>query len=274
MKKITLTFAAIAAAFTMNAQEVIWEEDFNDQDVSDWTLYDEDGDGNNWGDIFQIGDGDGGYVTPVSLISRSWQGTPLSPDNWAVSPIIDLTGVDSEETLTLSWLRQVSPNFPGETYSVYVGMSNDIDVLINSDITLTESFSDEPSEETNDPTTVTLDISDFAGSIAYIAIRHYNSYDADYLSIDDLTITSETEMSVSNFENAQLSHFNTNETLNVNSSLDLETLEIYSILGKKVGSEILNGNSASINIAHLQKGVYLAKVSAEGQTKTFKFIKK
>uniref|UniRef100_UPI0026EF05E0 T9SS type A sorting domain-containing protein n=1 Tax=Mesonia mobilis TaxID=369791 RepID=UPI0026EF05E0 len=143
-----------------------------------------------------------------------------------------------------------------------------------SDITLTESFSDEPSEETNDPTTVTLDISDFAGSIAYIAIRHYNSYDADYLSIDDLTITSETEMSVSNFENAQLSHFNTNETLNVNSSLDLETLEIYSILGKKVGSEILNGNSASINIAHLQKGVYLAKVSAEGQTKTFKFIKK
>jgi hypothetical protein len=81
-------------------------------------------------------------------------------------------------------------------------------------------------------------------------------------------------MSVNDFETNQLTHYTNNGILVIDAEAQLENVEIYSILGKKVGSEILNGNSANINIAHLQKGVYLAKVSAEGKTKTFKFIKK
>lgn len=45
MKKITL-LAALFAAFSMNAQ--LFSDDFEDQDISDWTLLDEDGDGYNF----------------------------------------------------------------------------------------------------------------------------------------------------------------------------------------------------------------------------------
>ena len=48
MKKITL-LAALFAGFAMNAQTVFYEDNFDDEDVSDWEVYDEDSDGNNWG---------------------------------------------------------------------------------------------------------------------------------------------------------------------------------------------------------------------------------
>lgn len=66
MKKITF-LAALFAGFAMNAQTVFFEDNFDDEDVSDWEVYDEDGDGNNWGDIFVVTDSDGNPVTPVSL---------------------------------------------------------------------------------------------------------------------------------------------------------------------------------------------------------------
>ena len=55
MKKITL-LAALFAGFAMNAQTIFFTDDFNDEDVSDWTRYDEDGDGNFWADLFVVED--------------------------------------------------------------------------------------------------------------------------------------------------------------------------------------------------------------------------
>lgn len=43
MKKITL-LTAFFAVFAMNAQTVFFSDDFDDEDVSDWELIDEDGD--------------------------------------------------------------------------------------------------------------------------------------------------------------------------------------------------------------------------------------
>ena len=109
----------------------------------------------------------------------------------------------------------------------------------------------------------------------YWGVIGYTSGGASVNSeIWSFTTEDDNTMSVNDFETNQLTHYTNNGILVIDAEAQLENVEIYSILGKKVGSEILNGNSANINIAHLQKGVYLAKVSAEGQTKTFKFIKK
>jgi hypothetical protein len=134
MKKITLLFFMAVLQFGM-AQSVVYTTDFTDDTYPGWAFYDEDGDGNNWGDLNQIGDGMGGFVTPPSLISRSWQGAPLTPDNWAVSPAIDLTNASG--TIDLEYITQVAAqSWDEEKYSLYISTSDDINVLT----TLTPDF--------------------------------------------------------------------------------------------------------------------------------------
>ena len=165
-----------------------FSDNFDDEDISDWTLTDSDGDGNNWGDIFAINNTAGTPVTPVSLISRSWQTNPLTPDNWAVSPVIDLSSASG--TITLNWITQVAAaSFDLEKYSIHVGTVNDISVLINSTTSLTETLGDVGN--TGAPTPHTLDLSAMAGQAqVYIAFRHWDTTDQDFISIDDVTVTS------------------------------------------------------------------------------------
>ena len=72
----------------------------------------------------------------------------------------------------------------------------------------------------------------------------------------------------------KLTHYNTNEQLTIESASQLETVNLYSILGTQVHTQKLNNRTANINISQLQAGVYLAQVQVEGKTKTFKFVKK
>ena len=92
--------------------------------------------------------------------------------------------------------------------------------------------------------------------------------------LDNLEIIQENLSVLENDGFKNFDFYTNNSHLYINAENQLKNIEIYSILGKKVATETLNSNNANINIAHLQNGVYLAKVSAEGKTKTFKFIKK
>ncbi|HLU80831.1 MAG TPA: choice-of-anchor J domain-containing protein [Flavobacteriaceae bacterium] len=274
MKKIILSVAACVAAISMNAQTIIFQDDFNDQDISDWTLYDQDGDGNNWGDLFQIGDGQGGFITPVSLISRSWQQMPLTPDNWAVSPPIDLTN-EGGKTITVSWLRQVNDAFPDEHYTLYVGTSDDITVLVNSSLTKDENFTTTPSPETDTPKTITLDISSMAGQVVYLAFRHWDSSDADFLSIDDVTVTSET-LGTENNQIAGFDYFysSQNNVLTLTADEPFSKIELYNILGQRVMAQELSNTEENLSLSSLNTGIYLANVNVNGKVSTFKIVKK
>jgi len=81
MKKILL-FASISlgSLLTVGAQTTVWSEDFNDDNIdrtmlegAGWTFIDSDGDGFNWGDMFNITDSGGTpiFSTPA-IVSRSW----------------------------------------------------------------------------------------------------------------------------------------------------------------------------------------------------------
>ena len=64
------------------------------------------------------------------------------------------------------------------------------------------------------------------------------------------------------------------ETLTLESSnLEMTNIEIYSILGQNVISKPLSSTREVIDIASLNDGVYLAKVFADGGSKTIKFVK-
>ncbi|HET8810055.1 MAG TPA: choice-of-anchor J domain-containing protein [Flavobacteriaceae bacterium] len=273
MKKITLLLVALLGAISLNAQTTYFSDNFDDEDISDWTLYDEDGDGNNW-DVYQITDNQtGNPITPVSLISRSWQAqVPLTPDNWAVSPAIDLTGATG--TITVSWLRQVNTAYPDEHYTLYVGTSSDIAVLVNSTLTKDENFTTTPSPETDTPKTITLDISSMAGQTIYLAFRHWDSNDADYISIDDLSVSG--TLGVSENQIAGFKHFYNASTNDLVLSADqaFTQINLYNILGQQVISKQLSSTEETVNLSSLNTGVYLVNVEVNGKLATFKIVKR
>ncbi|MEM1002958.1 MAG: T9SS type A sorting domain-containing protein [Bacteroidota bacterium] len=273
MKNFTLVFFTLLIFNWHDGQNVVWSDNFDDEDINDWTLIDSDGDTNNWGDLFQITDGGGTPVTPISLISRSWQGDALFPDNWAVSPAIDLSGASG--TITVDWITQVAAQpWDEEKYSVYVGTSSDITVLENSQVALTQILGD--AGNTGTPTAQSLDISSLAGeSTVYIAFRHWDCTDEDFLSVDDLAVNAQT-LSIDEFALNSFNYFfnNTKNELVLNSSdKNFTNLKVYSILGQSVTNRVLNNSTETIDLSELNDGVYLAKINIDSDSKTIKFIK-
>ncbi|PWK21035.1 T9SS type A sorting domain-containing protein [Xanthomarina spongicola] len=258
MKKITLLFILLLA-FTTQAQTVVWSDDFNDEDISDWTLTDSDGDTNNWGDQFVINDSGGSPVTPVSLISRSWLGSPLTPDNWAVSPSIDLS--EASGLITLEYITQVAAaSWDEEKYSIYVGTTNDISVLVNSAVTLTETLGD--AGNTGTPTPHLFDISAMAGEpVVYVAFRHWDCVDQDFLSVDDVTVSAET-LSIEEFtepnvykigcNNQYISIYNVNDEVNY---------KLISLTGQQLLEGKTSNKTHTIDATSLASGVYIIEIS-------------
>ena len=60
---------------------------------------------------------------------------------------------------------------------------------------------------------------------------------------------------------------------NINSSLNIQEIEIYNVLGKKVISKKVNKKEISIDASQLSAGLYIAKIKSGANTKTIKLIK-
>lgn len=275
MKKLLLSIILLSA-IEISAQTQVFVDDFNDEDVSDWTLVDSDGDDNWWGDQFTISNSAGVAVTPVGMISRSWMGTPLTPDNWAVTPLIDLSAFTGN-TVTLSWkLKTAAAAWDQEQYSVYVGTTNDIADLINASVNYNETY-DDPAN-LGPIVNRTLDLSSLAGQGVYVAFRHHDCTDMDYLWIDDVTVTATILKSDAFFStNFSLSPNPVKDIFTVNSknNIAIQNITVVDINGRVV-NEVNNLNSSEamqVNISELNAGVYFVKVQTELGVGTSKIIK-
>ena len=102
----------------------------------------------------------------------------------------------------------------------------------------------------------------FAGGLAVTKYFSYTVGDACVLSADDVTL----EKSLKLYPNP------TKNIINVNSPLiDINKIEIYSVIGKKMKQFTLNLNK--INIDDLSSGLYLIKVISDKGSYMTKFIK-
>ncbi len=273
MKKV-LIFLFTVPIITFS-QTTVWSDDFNDEDITDWTLYDEDGDSRNWGDVFQINDSNEEPVTPVSLISRSWQTDPLTPDNYAVSPLIDLTAASG--LIELKYTTQVAAaSWDQEVLSVYIGTANDVISLLAATLTTTQTLGDETNSGT--PVMHTLDLSSMAGQSIYIAFRHHDCTDQDFVSVDDVSVEAET-LSVEDIaSNAKPSYLLTNPIkddlkINLSDGFDFSTTQVHitDMKGKLVMTATY---SETINVSALQKGIYIINISDGINSENLKLIKK
>jgi subtilisin-like proprotein convertase family protein len=65
-----------------------------------------------------------------------------------------------------------------------------------------------------------------------------------------------------------------NDTVNLSSVDTIDTVVIYNILGQKVIDLNVEATSSQINVSNLNTGTYLMKVSVNGETATYKVIKR
>ena len=154
--------------------EALVSFDFED-DAAGWTFVDSDGDGKNWAvyeSSYYANDG------TKSISSVSWDSSgALTPDNWAVSPAIDLSGV-TEAQLGVYAVNLLS-SYP-ETIALYAGITPNVANMtqIKGDFEPTGTYKQ-----------YTADLSAFAGqSTVYVAIRHYNCTDAYRVCVDTVEI--------------------------------------------------------------------------------------
>jgi hypothetical protein len=73
--------------------------------------------------------------------------------------------------------------------------------------------------------------------------------------------------------NFSLSPNPTKDMLNLSAQKAINNVELYNVLGKQVFSQKVEAKQANISVAHLSKGIYIAKVTIGNSTGSYKFIK-
>ncbi|WP_458627701.1 T9SS type A sorting domain-containing protein [Winogradskyella sp. PC D3.3] len=276
MKKITLFALALGLSFNTFSQNIVWSDDFNDLDISDWTLIDADGDGYNW-DVVQIVDLNDLPVGTPQLRSASYIGGlggpgAINPDNWIITPAIDLTSASG--TIAFNWQVKASDaDYDAENYTVYVSTGNTITEFMAS-ATL---FNEPTLDGVNELTDRTLDISSFAGETeVYIAFRHFGVSDEFTMEIDNVEVNAETVLSIDDEELNTFSYTynSTNDRLNLTSvNSSFESVQLFNITGQQVLDLKLSNTNESIDFSNYSNGVYLVKVNTNNSSKTLKIIK-
>ena len=159
-----------------------WDfEDCVDALPEGFTTLDADGDGYDWmlWDPQSLGydPGDGTALNGTKCAaSASYQGGILYPDNWLITPEVNLNGELS------FYAGGQDPSYASEVFAVYVSVGDREWVKISEDITATSPIQK-----------YTFDLSEYEGMTGQVAIRHYNVYDMFRLNIDDIMIGTPSE---------------------------------------------------------------------------------
>lgn len=113
-----------------------------------------------------------------------------------------------------------------------------------------------------------------AASIEQVRFIHDN-YDG-FAYMDNFRTNDEATAGVDEFGSNVFTHsYNKNtDILTINSStLAFDNIQMFNILGQEVLNKELSQTSESVSLAELQDGVYITKVTIEGQVKTVKLLK-
>lgn len=167
-----------ASSYTVRYRKTGFSEGFENGIPLTWTTIDNDGDGYDW--YGHINTGLYNYSTHSGdgvAASESFDNNGsvvLTPDNWLITPQVDLGG-------TVSFWYANQSTYP-ENLRVYVSTTGTAIAnftSISEDITTNSDYQQ-----------FTYDLSTYAGHQGYIAIRHYNVSDQFILLIDDFDISS------------------------------------------------------------------------------------
>ena len=157
-------------------KKVYFFEDFENGLPSSWTTIDNDGDGYNWHSTNTTTYSHSGSTIMISYSYDEDNDTGLTPDNWLITPQLDLQG-----TMKV-WLSALHPSWAQEHFAIYLSTTgnsvSDFTTVLVPETTLTD----------DQYRVYTADLSAYEGQQGYIAIRHFNCTDMYALLVDDFGI--------------------------------------------------------------------------------------
>ena len=195
MKKFLLMFFALfAMAFFAKAQTPIFTENFDNGMPSGWTQIDANNDNLMWehssspvsyfpSDVILAGNGHNGSTG--FILSGSYSNvtsTAITPDNWLITPAINLTGIASLSF----WVCGQDASFSAEHYGVYISTTTNTDT---SAFTLLYEATIGQTREQTAWENHTINLSAYNGETVYIAFRHFNCSDEFLLNLDDVEVS-------------------------------------------------------------------------------------
>jgi len=110
------------------------------------------------------------------------------------------------------------------------------------------------------------------GEVIYIRVYEYgNDANAPFsISAYDVNLAT-TAFNAANFN----AHPNpVTDILNLSYTKNISNVEVYNLLGQQILFKTVNNREDKLDMSHLTAGTYLVRVTAEGQTKTIKIIKR
>ena len=153
-----------------DGETLFW--DFEDEaQMNDWTVLDVDEDGYSW--EYYSGDQIKTHSGIACVSSASYDNptyTALTPENWLVSPWIELGG-----TFGFYACGQ-DPSYAAEVFGVYLYVNMEW-IQLGEDFTATGNMK-----------AYSFDLSEYEGNEGCLAIVHYNVTDMFRLNVDDITI--------------------------------------------------------------------------------------
>lgn len=281
--KNVLLFMLMTFSVVANAQFIIWEDDFEDGEVSDWTLIDQDNNANTWltrkniqydNTTFLIYDGQFGVLGTYSI--NLVDGAPLMgrEENLAISPAIDLSSYSGKITLHIN--GQTSIYDTNQPLSVYGSTSPDpATFTLLGKINLIRLTAEDA--EFAD---YSLDISAFAAgkTAMHIALGNADNLFTG-LEIDHISIDAETFLSVKDAASKTATTIKQNpvaETLQLQlgDGINAEevSLKIYNTTGTLVKEALYS--ETGIAVSDLAAGVYFVVIENDTAVERLKFIKK
>ncbi len=172
-------------------QGLVFGEYF-EENPTDWTLVDEDGDGYNWYWFTNAGLTQGrmeAYEGDGLMVSESYHNdtyTALTPDNYMISPDIEIPA-NAVEALLSWYVASQDPNYPAEKYSVLVGPAGSTNPADFTEVLHTETISSDQWINR------TADLTAYAGETVRIAFRHHDVTDMFVMKLDQVEVFAEVE---------------------------------------------------------------------------------
>ncbi|MCD4827827.1 MAG: choice-of-anchor J domain-containing protein [Candidatus Cloacimonetes bacterium] len=249
--------------------DIIFYESFESGIIpGGWVCHDEDGDDFQW-QIAPIAVE--AYEGQKCIWSQSFDNgvmQPLTPDNWIVTPPIEIT----EPCYLKFWVRTQDFVYPTEHFEVWVSTdSSDVEdfaVMLYEETTVAEDWH-----------RVSLELSDYVGQICYFAWRHCDSNNNYAVVIDEIFITTnlptndDMAPALQNELRAWPNPFNPTTTL----AFELERpervrLAVYDVRGRRVttlidgpmaaGAHSLCWNGVNDNGESIASGIYFCRLEA------------
>lgn len=302
MKKLLFSLALVGGMISMNAQTVLFEDDFENYDdfaidgIGDWIMIDVDGLGTYSGgggefpnqfdakafmvfNMFMAGvtnsdgsDGEERNFNPVDFYDKymaSWASSGGANDDWMISPPITLgTGGNTLEFVH----KSLSSTYGYEKFNVLIYAGEGIPDT--GDFTVLDSNVTSNSWESW--LTYTKDLDAYAGQTVRIAIQCVSN-DAYMFMVDNFKVTGEGTAAVSDLNGAKAAIYPNPvvDAFNVELSSKFNANNVKVTVTDMTGKVVKTfGAASSYNVSDLAAGVYVVKITDGKNTDTKKIVKK